>query len=33
LINELRKPMSDSEFNAALETAVEEIYRASVNKV
>ncbi|MBT2790042.1 fructose bisphosphate aldolase [Paraburkholderia strydomiana] len=33
LINELRKPMSDSEFNAALETAIEEIYRASVNKV
>jgi fructose-bisphosphate aldolase class I len=33
LINDLKKPMSDSEFDAALETAVEEIYEASVDKV
>jgi fructose-bisphosphate aldolase class I len=33
LINELKKSMSDSEFDAALETAVEEIYQASVVKV
>jgi fructose-bisphosphate aldolase class I len=33
LINELKKPMSDSEFDAALEKAVEEIYEASVDKV
>ncbi|MBT2794953.1 fructose bisphosphate aldolase [Paraburkholderia strydomiana] len=33
LINDLRKPMSDNQFNAALEAAVEEIYRASVEKI
>ncbi|MGX7001481.1 fructose bisphosphate aldolase [Caballeronia sp. KNU42] len=33
LINELKKPMSDSEFDATLATAVNEIYRASVEKV
>jgi fructose-bisphosphate aldolase class I len=33
LINDLKKPMSDSEFDAALEKAVEEIYQASVVKV
>lgn len=33
LINELKEPMSDSEFDAALEKAVEEIYEASVDKV
>jgi fructose-bisphosphate aldolase, class I len=33
LINELKKPMSDSEFDATLATAVNEIYQASVEKV
>ncbi|CAB3788261.1 fructose bisphosphate aldolase [Paraburkholderia fynbosensis] len=33
LINDLKKPMSDSEFDATLEKAVEEIYQASVVKV
>ncbi|HZZ11754.1 MAG TPA: fructose bisphosphate aldolase [Paraburkholderia sp.] len=32
LINELKVSMSDSEFDATLATAVDEIYRASVNK-
>ncbi|MFL9874709.1 fructose bisphosphate aldolase [Paraburkholderia megapolitana] len=33
LINELREPMSDSEFDATLAEAVDEIYQASVVKV
>jgi fructose-bisphosphate aldolase class I len=33
LINDLKKPMSDSEFDATLALAVDEIYRASVHKV
>jgi len=33
LINELKKPMSDSEFDATLATSVDEIYQASVVKV
>jgi fructose-bisphosphate aldolase class I len=33
LINELKKSMSDSEFDATLATAVDEIYQASVVKV
>lgn len=33
LINELKKPMSDSEFDATLATSVDEIYQASVQKV
>jgi fructose-bisphosphate aldolase, class I len=33
LINELKKPMSDSEFDATLATSVDEIYQASVEKV
>ena len=33
LINELKKPMSDSEFNATLAEAIDEIYTASVEKV
>ena len=33
LINELKKAMSDSEFDATLATAVNEIYQASVEKV
>ncbi|WP_061124888.1 MULTISPECIES: fructose bisphosphate aldolase [Burkholderiaceae] len=33
LINELKKPMSDSEFDKTLETSIDEIYNASVTKV
>jgi fructose-bisphosphate aldolase class I len=33
LINELKKSMSDSEFDATLATSVDEIYQASVEKV
>ena len=33
LINELKKSMSDSEFDAALAEAIDEIYKASVDKV
>ncbi|CAH2785710.1 MAG: Fructose-bisphosphate aldolase class I (EC [uncultured Paraburkholderia sp.] len=33
LINELKKQMSDEEFNTALQTSVDEIYQASVKKV
>ncbi|WP_061150693.1 MULTISPECIES: fructose bisphosphate aldolase [Burkholderiaceae] len=33
LINELKKPMSDSEFDKTLETSIDEIYDASVKKV
>jgi len=33
LINELKKSMSDSEFDATLATSVDEIYQASVKKV
>jgi fructose-bisphosphate aldolase, class I len=33
LINELKKPMSDSEFDKTLETSIDEIYQASVEKV
>ena len=33
LINELKKSMSDSEFDAALAKAIDEIYQASVVKV
>jgi fructose-bisphosphate aldolase class I len=33
LINELKKPMSDSQFNATLAEAIDEIYTASVEKV
>ena len=33
LINELKKPMSDSEFDTTLATSVDEIYQASVVKV
>ena len=33
LINELKKPMSDSEFDKTLETSIDEIYDASVEKV
>jgi fructose-bisphosphate aldolase class I len=32
LINELKKSMSDSEFDAALAEAIDEIYKASVDK-
>jgi fructose-bisphosphate aldolase class I len=32
LINELKEPMSDSEFDKTLATAIDEIYQASVNK-
>ncbi|MEM5343731.1 fructose bisphosphate aldolase [Paraburkholderia azotifigens] len=33
LINDLKKPMSDSEFDAKLAEAIDEIYDASANKV
>ena len=33
LINELKKSMSDSEFDATLATSIDEIYQASVEKV
>jgi fructose-bisphosphate aldolase class I len=33
LINELKKSMSDSEFDATLAKSVDEIYQASVVKV
>ena len=33
LINELKKPMSDSEFDKTLEESINEIYEASVEKV
>jgi fructose-bisphosphate aldolase class I len=33
LINDLKHSMSDSEFNAALAAAIDEIYQASVEKV
>jgi fructose-bisphosphate aldolase class I len=33
LINELKKPMSDEEFNSTLKDAIDEIYDASVEKV
>jgi len=33
LLEDLRFQMSDSEFNAALASAIDEIYRASTQKV
>jgi fructose-bisphosphate aldolase class I len=33
LINELKEPMSDSEFDKTLATSIDEIYQASVDKV
>jgi fructose-bisphosphate aldolase class I len=33
LINELKKSMSDDEFNSTLKDAIDEIYGASVEKV
>jgi fructose-bisphosphate aldolase class I len=33
LINELKKPMSDDEFNSTLKESIDEIYDASVKKV